>query len=323
MGKALATKAETAQVALITTTAVAQAYFAYKTNLLRKKLYEQLIILRRKILQLQHLVLAKGLASNLPIFLAEETYFEAKQFLSSINSELAFNKHLINILVGRNPDTPLKISSSLPALPRSLVIPKTLSIDLIARRPDLMAQIWRAKALAYKTGAAMAEFYPDVNLTGFIGLESVKWTKLFYASSVTPGIHSAIHLPIFTAGAIAANVRATKAKFDAAIYDYNNLLLRSTREVLDGLVFAQDVYEKKKEQTAIVNYAERRYKLTDLRQRKGLDSEFDLYYYQEAVIERKLENIALLYNQYLAAIKLIKALGGGYCQTKVPLVKQP
>ncbi|KTD33710.1 outer membrane efflux lipoprotein [Legionella nautarum] len=322
IGEALAAQAEAAQVALITTTSMAQAYIAYRTNLLRKQLYQQLFTVRQRLLRLQNLVFAKGLTSDLPSFSAEENFFQARQFLSSIDTELVVTKHLINTLAGRNPDTPLQLDCTLPALPRALIIPKTLSVDLIARRPDLMAQIWHAKALAYETGAAMAEFYPDVNITGFIGLESTRWTKLLYSSSGKTGIKPAIHLPIFTAGAIAANINATKAKFDAAIFAYNNLLLRSTQEVLDVLAFAQDVYKQKKEQTEIVNYSERRYNLTKLRQQKGLDSDFDMYYYQEAVIENKLANVNLLYNQYLASIKLIKALGGGYCQTEVPLVKK-
>jgi NodT family efflux transporter outer membrane factor (OMF) lipoprotein len=322
IGEALAAQAEAAQVALITTTSMAQAYIAYRTNLLRKQLYQQLFTVRQRLLRLQNLVFAKGLTSDLPGFSAEENFFQARQFLSSIDTELEVTKHLINTLAGRNPDTPLQLDCTLPALPRALIIPKTLSVDLIARRPDLMAQIWRAKALAYETGAAIAEFYPDVNVTGFIGLESTRWTKLLFGSSGKTGIKPAIHLPIFTAGAIAANINATKARFDAAIFAYNNLLLRSTQEVLDVLAFAKDVYRQKKEQVEIVNYAERRYNLTKLRQQKGLDSDFDMYYYQEAVIENKLANVNLLYNQYLASIKLIKALGGGYCQTEVPLVKK-
>lgn len=322
IGEALATEAEAAQVALITTTAITQIYVAYKTNLLRKQLYEQLVNVRYHLAQLQNFVSVKGLASSLPTFSANESLFEAKQLLSSINNELMTNKHLINILAGRNPNTPLPTSSPLPKLPHALILPKTLSIDLIARRPDLMAQIWRAKALAYRTSAAMAEFYPDFNIAGFIGLESTKWRKFLDISSGKAGIIPAVHLPIFTAGAIAANVRATKAEFDAAIYAYNNLLLRSTQEVLDVLAFAQDVYEQKKEQVKIVNYAEQRYNLTYLRQQKGLDSDFELYSIKEEVIERKLVNITLLYNQYLAAVKLIKALGGGYCQTEVPLAKK-
>lgn len=321
IGKERAQEAEAAEVELIATTALAQAYFAYKTNILRKQLYEQLVSVRRNIVKLQNLLLRKGLSSSLSPLLAAENLQEAKKLLSTINEEIAVDKHLINILAGRGADAPLLITSKLPPLPRTLSIPKTLSVDFLARRPDLMAQIWRVKALAYKTGAAMADYYPNVDIIGLIGLESTGWKKLFQASSFTTAIKPAIHLPIFTAGAIRATIRAAKAEFDAAIFAYNNLLLQSTQEVLDVLAFAKSIYQQKKEQFEIVNYAEKRYQLTRLRQQKGLDSQFDEYYLREEVIQKKLINVVLTYNQYLASVKLIKALGGGYCQVEIPLVK--
>ena len=322
LGEEKAQEAEAADAALIVTTSLTQAYFAYKTNLVRKQLFEELIRVRKNIVELQKLLLRKGLASDLQVFLASENLLEAKNLNSNIDDELDSNRHLINILAGRGPDSPLPITPTLPTLPKKLQIPKTLSIDLIARRPDLMAQIWRAKALAYKTGAAMAEYYPDVNLIGFLGLESISWKKLFQIASGTAGLKPSIHLPIFTAGAIGANINATKAEFDAAIFAYNNLLLQSTQEILDVLSFAKDIYRQKQQQGQAVYYAEQRYSLTRLRQEKGLDSDFDIYYLQEDVIQKKLINTALLYNQYLASIKLTKALGGGYCQATVPLVKR-
>ncbi|EHL29887.1 efflux transporter outer membrane subunit [Legionella drancourtii] len=322
IGKAKAQKAEAAETKLIITTALSQAYFAYKTNLMRKHLYVKLVNLRTQVAHLHNLLLRKGLSSRLPALTAAENVLEANKLLASINEELSNNQHLINVLAGRGPDSPLTMTSRLPQLPQRLQIPATISLDLIARRPDLMAQIWRAKAWAYKTGAAMSAYYPNVNLVGFIGLESLAWAKFFKIASSTAGLKPAIHLPIFTAGAIRANIRATKAEFDAAIFAYNNLLLRSTQEILDVLVFAQTTYQHNREQDEIVHYAEQRYHLVHLRSQKGLDSQFAVYALQEELIQTELVKIMLLYNQYLASIKLTKALGGGYHQPQVPLVKK-
>ncbi|WP_454782580.1 efflux transporter outer membrane subunit [Legionella sp. WA2022007384] len=321
LGEAKVREAEAAEVELITSTAIAQAFFAYKTNLIRKNLYTQLIEVRQKIAKLQNLMVKKGLSSELPALETSEKLLESQKLLSSITDELTANKHLINTLAGRGPEDHLLIKSTLPSLPKTLNIPKILPLDFLARRPDLMAQIWRAKALAYKTGAAMAEYYPDINLAGLIGLESTSWRKLLDLSSGTALIRPALQLPIFTAGAIKANINATKAQFDAAIDAYNNLLLFSTQEVLDVLAFAQDVYQQKLEQKQVVQYAKQRYQLSSLRQKKGLDSLFDLYFLQEEVIQKELVDVTLLYNQYLASIKLTRALGGGYYQNTIPLVK--
>lgn len=120
------------------------------------------------------MLVQKGLSSKLPALKHQKNYLKQK-LLSSITDELTANKHLINTLTGRGADSPLSINSSLPRVPKSLNIPQILPLDFLARRPDLMAQIWRAKALAYKTGAAMAEYYPNINLVGLLGLESTGW----------------------------------------------------------------------------------------------------------------------------------------------------
>lgn len=323
LGEAKAQEAVAADVELITTTSVAQAYFALKTNLVRKKLYQELYEVRKSIYDLQNLLQEKALLSMLQPLLAEEYLLEAEKLVVSIEEEVETDKHLINILLGRGPDSALDIDHHLLPTIKKLPLPDDLSLDLLSRRPDLMAQIWRVEALAHEVGAAKADFYPNINLRAFMGLESIFYKLLFQGDSKTAGLQPAIHLPIFTAGAIRANIRAKKAMFDEAVYEYNNSLLRSAKEVADLLVLVQSVFDQKTDQEMIVEAAAARLNLTQLRQKSGLDNLLAQYFAREEWILKELENITLLYSQYLAAIKLIKALGGGYqSEYRVPLTAQ-
>lgn len=312
LGEEKAQEAEAAQVELIATTAVAQAYFALKTNLIRKRLFEALLDVRREVFSLQNLLQDKALLSKLQPLLSEENLLEAEKLLFSIEQEVETDKHLLNILVGAGPDTPLHIASELPPSLHNITIPKNLSIDLLSRRPDLMAQIWRVESLAHEVGAAKADFYPNINLTAFAGLESILYRHLLKSTSKTGGLQPAIHLPIFTAGEIRANIRAKKALFDEAVFSYNQLLLQSASEVADLLVLAKTTFEQKADQELIVKAAQNRYDIITLRQLSGLDNSFAEYFIKEELILKELDNVSLLYTQYLATIKLIKALGGGY-----------
>ncbi len=130
LGEVMAREAETAQVQLITSTAIAQTYFALKTNLMRKHLYEKLVEVRSRIFQLQHLLLEKALFSKLSPLFAQETVFEAKKLLASIEEEIAANKHLINILAGRGPDTPLDTDERGTPLPKQVTLPATRAVEL-------------------------------------------------------------------------------------------------------------------------------------------------------------------------------------------------
>lgn len=319
LGRAKAEEAESAQVKLIVTTGVAQAYFALKTNLLKESLYQQIYEVRKKIFDLEVLMLQEALFSKLPPLQAEELLLEAAKNVSSIQEEIAIDRHLVNILMGRSPDDPIDTDTCLPALPPSIVLPETLSADLLARRPDLMAQIWRVEALAHDVGAAKAEFFPNVNLAAFLGFETTKLSKIFHPSTQTTGMEPAVHLPIFTAGAIRANIRAKKALFDDAVFEYNNLLLKSAQEVADFLAMAQSVYQRKEEQIGIVASSQKRLDLTHERRVSGLDSALVEYAFQLELLQKKLDDVDLLYGQYLVLVKLIKSLGGGYSSEYVPL----
>lgn len=312
LGEEKAREAEAAGVSLIVSSSVAQAYFALKTNLARYDVYRELYEVRQALLELQKLLQRKSLLSRLQPLLSEESLLEASKHIYGIEQEIKTDRHLINILLGRDPDTPLEIHEGGLCALTSLNIPDTLSMDLLARRPDLMAQIWRVESLAHEVGAAKADFYPNVNLKAFIGLESIAYRLLFNTSSKIAGLQPAIHLPIFTAGAIRANLRAKKALFDAAVFDYNALLLRSSGEVADLLVLAQSLFEQLDDQKKIVEAAQNRCDLTTLRQRSGLDNRLTSYVIQEELLLKKLDALTLRYNQYLVAVKLIKALGGGY-----------
>lgn len=319
IGEALADEAEAAQVRLIVTTSIAQAYFALKANLLRKELYEALLRVNETTLELLQLMETKALASRLDPLLAVEAVYETKQLIANIDQEIRVGNHLLNYLVGRGPDVPIWVDGKLSGLPRRLAIPENLTLDLLARRPDLMAQIWRAKALAHEVGAAMADFYPNISISALIGLESIFYSKIFNPKSFTANVTPALHLPIFTAGAIRANVRANRAAFDAAIYAYNDLVLKSAREVADLLVLAEAIFEQKAEQDRVVSASQERHQLTVMRAKSGLDSRFDELAIQTELINKQLQNVSLLYGEYATAVQLIRALGGGYQAPCIPL----
>lgn len=322
LGETKAQEAEAAQVILMTTTAVAQSYFALKTNLVRKMLFEELYDVRSKIFNLQNLLQEKALLSKLQPLLSEERLLESEKLVFSIEEEVETDKHLINILMGKGPDEFIPVDFELPSKLKKIALPNNLSLDLLSRRPDLIAQIWRVESLAHEVGAAKADFYPNINLTAFLGLESIAYRLLFKSESNTGGLQPAIHLPIFTAGAIRANIRAKKAQFDEAVFAYNELLLKSAGEVADLLVLAKSLFQQKRDQDQIIEAAQTRYDLTKLRQISGLDNIISQYYVREELILKELDDVSLLYTQYVAAIKLIKALGGGYESSySIPLTK--
>jgi NodT family efflux transporter outer membrane factor (OMF) lipoprotein len=312
LSRELAAVAEKAQVDLITAAALAQSYFALRTNLVRKKWYEQLREVRKNYFDLQEKMLQNALYSQLVPLLSQEDLFQADQWVYAIEQEIAVNQHVVNILAGRGPDAPLALNEPLVPLPKKLLIPTEISLDLLSRRPDLMAQMFRLDGLAYEVGAAKADFWPNINITGLAGFQSGSWSNLFEWISKTIGAMPGLSLPVYTAGAIGANVDAKKALFDEAVYQYNDLILKSFNQVADLLAIGRSVYAEQEKQERIVDNAKARFGLTLLRTKNGIDNKLAAYRVQEEFILKKLEEVQLLYQQYVVSISLSRALGGGY-----------
>ena len=242
----------------------------------------------------------------------KETLFISTQKVDWIEKQIALDKHELNILLGHGPDESLSTGCDLPPLPDTLTIPCHLSLDRVARRPDLMAQIWRAEALSHEVGAAIADFYPDIRFNVLGGVESFHFSNLLSGSSLTYAITPAIHLPIFTAGSIKANVGRHKAAFDEAVFAYNQLLLSSAQEVADALAVGKSVYQRRLAQQVVLESAKNRKEIIAVKKESGLSTLLDLYTLQLEVIEAEMTDLDLLEEQYRAVIQLTKALGGGY-----------
>jgi NodT family efflux transporter outer membrane factor (OMF) lipoprotein len=322
LGRERAEQASAAETNLIVTTAVAQAFFALKTNLVKQELIVQLDQVRKKAFDLQHILLKQALYSKLPVYLAEELLLESGKMVDEIEKQVAEDRHLVNILIGNGPESPLIVDTLLPNLPATLLIPEQLSLNLLSRRPDLMAQIWRVEALAHEVGAARASYFPNINLASFIGFESLNYSELFKADSSVIGFNPAMNLPIYTAGAIQANIDSKQSQFDSALFSYNELILKSSKEVADLLVLAKSIFKQQAKQDFIVHNAAERHALIQIRQQNGLENALQLYAFEEELLQKKIDNIDLVYGQYVATVKLIKALGGGYTADFIPIEKE-
>jgi NodT family efflux transporter outer membrane factor (OMF) lipoprotein len=318
IGRYKAQIAEAAQVSLILSAAVAQTYFALKTNMWRQKVYQELYEVRKHYFDLQTELLDHSILSKLPPLLSEEAVFEAKQWLDTIEQEIAVDKHLLNTLCGQGPDTALEVSSDPLPENGALLIPSSISTELLSRRPDLMAQIWRVEALAKEVGAAKANFWPNVNLVGLLGFQTTSWSELLHWASKTIEGIPGFTLPIYTAGRISAEVNAKKAEFNTAVYTYNDLLLKSFQQVSDLIALGRSVYDKKEQQRSIVKNASSRYLLTELRRDQKIDNALDSLEKQDALLQQTLKDIELIFEQYAISVQLTRALGGGYIAKEEP-----
>src|SRR5690606_18577352 len=114
-----------------------------------------------------------ALDDNFDILEAQDTILTINKNITFTRERIEILKNTLNYLIGNGPEDYLDIEPIASFDSLSLPLPKSLSADLLSRRPDLMAQIWRVEAAAHLVGAAKADFYPNVDLSALAGLDSV------------------------------------------------------------------------------------------------------------------------------------------------------
>lgn len=233
LGQADAFYAEQLQAELILTTSIAYTYAELQLLLKKKNLWQEMVANDKEIESIRVRREETAIDNALMVLQATTHTLNAEASLIELEQEIATHIHKLKALAGLDQDADIEIHFS-PLAPLVVALPENLSLDLIARRPDLIAQKARLESAAKQISAAKTDFYPNVKLGAFLGLDSFFPSKLFSAQSYSGIFDPAIHLPIFTAGRLRAQLQEKVADYNEAVHAYDALILQAAQEVADS-----------------------------------------------------------------------------------------
>ncbi len=312
LGQQRARQAEASQATLMLLTSIAQTYFHLQANLAQREILLDKKDKRTELYELTSHRNRAGIDPVMQTLSAEKTLYDVDQALFIVEREIQLNYHLLNILIGKGPDEPALELPLIAASNRPFPLPEQLTADLLARRPDLQAQIWLVEAAAKEIGAAKADFYPNINLSAFGGLESLAFRNLFKTSSKMGGLVPAISLPIFTGGRLTAQLKGKVAAFNEAVFHYNELILKAAQDVADQLIILQTKKDELHVQMKALTLTDEQYYLSLSRFLKGVSTYLNTLNDEEHFLNQQLIVVNLYCDVNLATLQLIRALGGGY-----------
>ncbi|MDR2195123.1 MAG: efflux transporter outer membrane subunit [Gallionellaceae bacterium] len=311
LNEAQATQVDQYAAQLLLSTSVARAFIQLQHAHEQRDVAQAMLAEREHLLDLTRQRVAAGIDSDLELKQAEAMVPATRQQLVQIDETLAVTRNQIAALIGRGPDRGLDIARPRLQLPSAAALPSRVPADLIGRRPDVLAQRLRVAAAAENITVAKADFYPDVNLAAFVGLQSLGLSEFLNSGSAIAGVGPALTLPIFHGGNARANLAGKNADYDLAVDQYNQTLVDALHDVADQLAALRSVDAQRAELDRAIAAATDAYALAQQRYQAGMDDYLQVLSAQEQLLQQDIFDIDLRARALDASISLIRALGGG------------
>jgi len=310
-GQARAVQADSALAATGLATQVVRAYVALAQRLGQQALADRQLAQRAAVLALTRQRVDAGLDSTETLLQAEAALAEARAQRTMADEPVLLLRQQLALLTGQPPGALAGLVPQLAALQPPL-LPAAPGLDLLGRRPDIVAARWRIEAAGADLASARAQFYPDVNLSAFVGLSALGLGQLLDLRSRQFGVAPALRLPLFDGGRLRAQQGARQADLAAAVAMYDTVLLDALREAADALGSAQAVERQITDQAEAVQAAEAAHAVARQRRAAGLSGELPVLQAETAWLAQRAAALGLQARRLEARIAVLKALGGGW-----------
>jgi NodT family efflux transporter outer membrane factor (OMF) lipoprotein len=311
-----AAAADEAEARLQLSTAVAATYVNLVQLSADKRLADEAVQQRKDSAALVRKRFDRQLENQAELSQAEAQVWAAMTQADTIDRLIANVRNQLAALLGKGPDRGLAIA--LPAANVKLNpagLPDTLALDLIGRRPDIVAAKKRAEAAASGIMVANANFYPNIDLVGQFGVQTLDAGYLLTASSEFGHFGPAITLPLFDYGRLTGVYAKARADYDAAVAVYDMTLTDALRDVANAYTNRRSVETELAHARAALASAEASYRVSKARYAHGLARYIDVLTAETQLIGQRRTVADYEAGAFASDVALVRALGGGYAAT--------
>lgn len=205
------------------------------------------------------------------------------------------------------PVLPITWTQTVPPAP-----PPGLPSALLERRPDIRRAEELLVSANAQIGIARAAMYPQLSLTGALGVESTALGELISAPARFWSLGFGLALPLFDGGRNAARADAAGARQREAVAAYQQAVSSAFKEVADALSNLRAARESEADAAARSAAAARALQLAQARFDAGYSGSLERLDAERSAAAAALEVVRNRERQLAATVELMKALGGGW-----------
>jgi multidrug efflux system outer membrane protein len=252
-----------------------------------------------------------GVSSKLETSAAAAALASAAATIPELRRQRVMQENQLRVLLGQNPGPVARPPGALHAasLPD---VPAGLPSALLERRPDIRQAEQLVRSANAQIGVSQANFFPQLSLTGLLGVASRQLTPFTGASAGAWYAAGNLAGPIFEGGLLKAQLRQARAAWDESRFQYQSTVLNAFQEVSDALVSRQELALERLEQERAVAAYQEAVQVANQRYVGGQANYYELLQEQQLLFPAQNALTQTHLNQLLATVQLYKALGGGW-----------
>jgi len=313
IGQARAAEAEHAAAANSLQNNLVNTYYQWQTLQARIALAEQIEHYTARLNTLISARVSHGLDDPQTLDSSHRELAAARLNLATLRGDAALNLAQLAAIIGVSPkDVSTLNPRPLPHINPQL--PPDASLNLIGRRPDIIARRWQIESALQDINAARAAYYPDVSLTGLGG-----FLRLYpdlgssgHGSSLIGNIGPSISLPFFSGGRLKAQDRSAQAELDANVASYNQTVVNAAQDISRQVLTLQQLAQEKQQQQQEYAAVHQQTQRIAHQRRQGVIDDRDYYRGLIQLVQQQDALTQLSGTELSSHIALIHALGGGY-----------
>ena len=211
----------------------AKTWFLVTEARLQEQLAQGAVDLAQRTLEVVEAKHELGQVTNKEVALAHASLSSRKAAVRQARGGRQQAARALEVLLGRYPAAEIDGATDLVAVPPP--IPIGLPSELLERRPDLIAAERAVAAEFSQIQSAKAARLPRIALTAGVGTSSTELTDIVSLGGDFWNVGANFVAPIFTGGALQAQVEIEEADQEAALANYGLAALKAFAEVEQGL----------------------------------------------------------------------------------------
>ncbi len=222
-------------------------------------------------------------------------------------------KTLVALTAREEPALRQALAASANGLaPAALLAVASIPAEVLAQRPDVFQTELAVAAASADVGAAEADRYPRLGLSGAIAAGRVRIGGSDTGAQTWAIGPLALSVPLFDGGRRAANAQAARARYEEAVAGYRARVRLAVSEVEQALVALASARGRDQDARSAAEDYRASFTGIEARYRGGLGSLVELEDARRTLLAAETGLVGLQREQAAAWVALYRAAGGGW-----------